>query len=75
MWAQNSRQNGTQREDRDWVVVRREDGMQLMRYSAKPKAVAAALRFGADGSTYDVIPEARVAEPVTKSSVVPLRGG
>ncbi len=35
--------------------VQRDDGTVLARHDSKPKAVAAALRFSADGSSYSVV--------------------
>lgn len=68
--------SGTTKAAQYWVVVRREDGKRLVRYSAKPKALAAALRFGADGGPCDIIRETAAGsetDPNSNSKVVPLR--
>lgn len=54
-----------------WAVVRREDGAKLARYTAKPKAVSAALRFDQDGYLYDVIQE---PTPEARQVIIPLKG-
>jgi len=43
-----------------WRVVRRGTGLMLARFISKPKALAAALRFEADGTPCDITEEAVV---------------
>jgi hypothetical protein len=46
--------------------VQRDDGTVLVRHDSKPKAMAAALRFSADGCSYSVIEEpSAAANPLT----------
>jgi len=64
---------------RSWRVTRRGSGLVLARFDSKPKAVAAALRFCADGNAYDVIEELsrrpqEVASPQAASNVVMIPG-
>jgi len=60
---------------RSWRVTRRGSGLVLARFDSKPKAVAAALRFCADGNAYDVIEET-IPQPRPETNVVavPPRG-
>lgn len=60
--------------DRMWKVARVEDGAELGRYVSKPKALAAAVRFSADGCAYEVTEAPGGFEQETKGVVVPMRG-
>jgi len=46
--------------DKGWRVVRCGTGAVLARYTSKPKALSAALRFEAEGTPCDIIEEAVV---------------
>lgn len=45
-----------------WRVVRRGTGAVLARYTSKPKALSAALRFEAEGTPCDITEEAVVCD-------------
>jgi hypothetical protein len=49
-----------------WMIVRADDGAVLARFSSKPKALAAVLRFESDGRRYEVVaapsPEERASQ-------------
>jgi hypothetical protein len=65
--------SGMRHPDTMWKVARVEDGAELGRYASKPKALAAAVRFGADGCAYKIIeaPADTVRERI--GVVVPMR--
>jgi hypothetical protein len=56
-----------------WMVVRQEDGAVLARFSAKPKALAAAIRFAMDGRDYHVVAEVSVETPATEPAATVVR--
>jgi len=56
---------------RCWRVVQRGTDLVLARFSSKPKAVSAALRFSADGHAYDVVEESAVIRQ--EARILPLR--
>jgi hypothetical protein len=58
---------------REWIVVRSDDNVEVGSYASKPKAVAASLRFGTDGRHYRV-EERRRKESDPPGTLVPLRG-
>ncbi len=58
-----------------WMIVRADDGVTLAHFSCKPKALAAALRFGQDGREYQVIAEPTPHTPPYRpvGVLVPMR--
>jgi hypothetical protein len=61
------------RPDTMWKVARVEDGAELGRYASKPKALAAALRFSADGCAYEIIEAPADTVREARGIVVPMR--
>jgi hypothetical protein len=59
-----------------WMVMRPSDGTVMARFSSKPKALAAALRFGKDGRDYKVVAEPAPPAPAPPAAgiLIPLRG-
>jgi hypothetical protein len=57
--------------ERLWQVVRQSDGAVLGRYASKANALAAALRFGADGCNYVMLEDTQLK--AIPSVLVPLR--